>query len=311
MYTSWTFDPEKRVATRAKTDGDAAKQESRRRLTALELVSNVNTLTKEKLDPLSASECRSVMFRQRGVPSVDCFTADVVGSFRKAAGYDPKVTGLTRKFMPLNRWMGKNSVMTMWTIEPVVASTLVRGNSTNVGVVKEAYENELVMLEPMSSTTHRTAVLAGNEIRGRWAGWLVWRSTLDAGPTDAVCVMCNLSSTTIMFSFQSTGTKLVHMVMTPESVNMLATHARSMAAGLGVSVSTPMLTSTKLVIQPTVTAGGNTSLKIFGNGSMQICGRPLDVEVQVKAAFSVVKAVVEAEPNAFISSMRVVDQFVG
>lgn len=73
------------------------------------------------------------------MPSIDCFTAEVVGSFRRAAGYDPRVSGLTRKFMPLNRWMGRSSITIMWIIEPVVASTLVRGNSTNVEVVKETY----------------------------------------------------------------------------------------------------------------------------------------------------------------------------
>lgn len=48
--------------------------------------------------------------------------------------------------------------------------------------------------------THTTADLAGNEIRGRLAGWIVWRSSVDEGLTSAMCVMFNLSSATIMFS---------------------------------------------------------------------------------------------------------------
>ena len=63
------------------------------------------------------------------------------------------------------------------------------------------------------------------------------------------------------------GTNLVHLMMTPESMKMVGTYARVMATELGVTVSTPTLSSTKLVIQSLMSTGRSTSAKIFGNGS--------------------------------------------
>jgi hypothetical protein len=308
IYADWSFNSERRVVTRPKTDVEAARHEVRRRTMAMELVANVDAGLKANLPPLSASEARSMVFRERGVPSLDSFTAHLVGCFRAGVNHSADVRGLTRAFLPLKRWASPEAVMTMWTVEPVVATMIVRGNSVNVARVKTTYEEELVVIDPMSMTTHATTVTPGNEIRGRWAGWLVWRSTLDSGPNDAMCLSCNLCSTTIMFAVHSVGTSLVHLVMTPESVTMVGTYARVMAADLGVTVSMPTLSSTKLVIQPVTSTGRSTSAKIFGNGSLQVTGHPSDIENLVRAAFSFVNRVVEAETFVFMKTLRVANR---
>ena len=308
IYADWQFQPEKKVVARPKADVEAARHEIRRRTAAMELVSNVNSVVKASMPPLSASEARSVVFRERGVPSLDSFTSQLIGSFKAGAGCNRNVEGLTRMFLPLMRWASSEAVMTMWTVEPVVATMIVRGNSTNVAKAKANYEGELVVIDPMSMTTHATTVTPGNEIRGRWAGWLVWRSRLDGGPADSVCLSCNLCSTTIMFAIQSVGASLVHLVMTPDSVSMVATYARVMAAQLGVTVSMPTLSSTKLVIQPMTSTGRSTSAKIFGNGSVQVTGHPSDIETLVRAAFSFVKRTMEAETFAFLKTLRVANR---
>jgi hypothetical protein len=90
--------------------------------------------------------------------------------------------------------MTPEAVLTMWTIEPVIATTLIKGNSTNVAAAKEKYSHEIEVIEPMASTSHTTSVLAGNEMKGRWASWLDWKASLDetGGHTSAVCVNCNM-----------------------------------------------------------------------------------------------------------------------
>jgi len=78
MYSNWTYDDTTKVARRSKEANDAAKQETRRRTMALELVSTVVAMVRDLVPRLSASELRSMMFRHRGV-SVDSFTRDIVG----------------------------------------------------------------------------------------------------------------------------------------------------------------------------------------------------------------------------------------
>ncbi len=122
---------------------------------------------------LTASEVRSAIFRERGIPSLDTFAREVVDSFRRGVGHTDGTEGLTRKFMPVFGWGSDRGVMTVWTIKPVVATVNIRGNSTDVSTLRETYEKEILVAEPMSSRTSATLVVAGNEIRGRWAGWLV------------------------------------------------------------------------------------------------------------------------------------------
>ena len=128
------------------------------------------------------------------------------------------------------------------------------------------------------------------------------------GPNDAICLSCNLCSITIVFAVQSVGTSLVHLVITPENVRMVGTYARVMAAELGMTVSMPAISSTKLVIQPPISTGRSTSAEIFGNGSLQVTGHPSDIEALVKAAFSIVKRVVETETLAFLKTLRIANR---
>lgn len=121
----------------------------------------------KELPPLSAAEVLSALFRQRGVLSLDSFATTLVGAFRRSAGFSPIVEGLERKFMPLTRWQTPNAIAIMWTVEPVVSSIVIGGNSIDVRVANDDYSGELDWIEPMSMTTHLTVVKAGNEIRGR------------------------------------------------------------------------------------------------------------------------------------------------
>lgn len=118
----------------------------------------------------------------------------------------------------------------MWTVEPVVSSTVIRGNSINVRAASEMYSSEVVRIEPMSMTTHSIVVKPGNEIRGRWAGWIVWRAAVGMGNesgVDSVCSTCNMSSTLFGFTFQ-----MAHLVMTPERITMVANFSESIAGSM-------------------------------------------------------------------------------
>ncbi|KXT06040.1 hypothetical protein AC578_1284 [Pseudocercospora eumusae] len=238
------------------------------------------------------------------------FTALIVGKFRTALGFDPRVDGDERKFMPLVRWHSPSVIGTLWTIEPVVASYIMRGNSTNVEHALQRYQEELVCIEPMSMTTQLTKSMPGNELRGRWAGWILWRDAIDnGGYTDAACMSCNVSSTLFGFSTQTEKGKLIHFVMTPGTVTFISSYARNMAMNLDVTTSLRTDDSTKLNIQPRADTNRATSLKLFGNGSMQVCGSPSDVELLVRAAFSIVKRALETEPYEFLKTMRQLKSF--
>jgi len=201
-------------------------------------------------------------------------------------------------------------VGTLWTIEPVAASFIMRGNSTDCDEALKTYEDELEVIDPMSMTTTKTTAKAGNELRGRWAGWVLWRAAVDNGGfTDSVCMSCNMSSSLFAFSTQIKNGNLIHLVMTPTTVSLISTYAKRMSISLGVSASLATDESTKLKIQPRASTNRATCLRLFGNGSMQICGSPNDVELLVSATFSIVKKALESDPQEFLTTMRQLRSF--
>lgn len=100
-----------------------------------------------------------------------------------------------------------------------------------------------------------------------------------------MCSTCNVSSTLFGISTQTKDAKLIHIAMTPKSITILANHAKNMARFVNVTVSLTSNISTKLFIQPSMSINRNTSLRLFGNGSMQFCGSPNDIEVLFGVAF--------------------------
>lgn len=97
---------------------------------------------------------------------------------------------------------------------------------------------------------------------------------------------------------------MVHLVMTPESINMLAAMSEGICRSLGVTISITTHGSTKLSIRPSAYVNRNISLRLFGNGSMQFCGSPIDIEVLYSAAKAIVRSVVDRDLIGFLSSMK-------
>ncbi|KAK2591301.1 hypothetical protein QQS21_011019 [Conoideocrella luteorostrata] len=160
----------------------------------------------------------------------------LVGAFRRSLGFHAMIKGLERKYMSFTRWRTPNAIVTMWTIEPVVSSTVIRGNSINVRHANETYASDLERIEPMSMTTHPTIVKAGNEIRGGWAGWIVWRAAAEMGNSDginSVCLTCTMSSTLFGFGIQTTGARLANMAMTPETIMIVFNCSNSTVGSMG------------------------------------------------------------------------------
>lgn len=242
----------------------------------------------KELPPSSASEVLSTLFRQRGVLSLDSFTRMLIGSLRRAMKFNPEINGLVRKFMSITKWKTTNTIMTMWTVEPVVSSTVIRGNSINIRSAYKDFYKELDWIKPMSMTTHLTLVEVDNEIRGRWAGRLV----------------CNMSSTLFCFTIYTTNTNMIHLVAMPEKVLMIASWSESVAGSLGVTVSVTTHGSTKISIRPSVFVNRNTSLRMLGNGSVQFCRSPTNIKVLFRAARVTVKRFASMNTHVFLLSMR-------
>ncbi len=311
MYSVWKYDDATVSTSRPKAVVGRAQQERDRKMNAIELTNNIRRQFESELPPITASEFLSMAFRQRGIPCMDMFTSLVIGKFRTALGHGDRVDGHERKFMPLIRWECPDVVGTLWTIEPVAASFIMRGNSTDCETALRTYERELEVIDAMSMTTTSTSARMGNELRGRWAGWVLWRTAVDnGGYTDSVCVSCNMSSSLFAFSTQIKGGNLIHFVMTAATVTLVATYAKSMQSSLGVTVSLRADESTKLNIQPKASTNRSTCLRLFGNGSMQICGSPSDIELLVSATFSIVKRAFETDPREFLITMRQTRSFM-
>jgi len=281
-------------------------QERDRRDRAIEVVSR-NKFNLERLyTPLVAKEYLSLLFRQRGIPSVDMFTSEIIGSFRRSVGLDPEVKDTLRRIVTLGKWSNHNMTVTMWTIEPVVATTCIRGNSINVADAKKRFMEKIHVENALTMGTHEPSV-ANNEIKGRWAGWLTWMQYEAVGGGNPSCVSCNLCGPAIMFAIHRTGSTVFHMAMTPKSINTLANYSPSLYTMMGTTTSLIETTSTRLKIQPGLDRPRSTSLTVYGNGSMQFTGAPAEIPVLYPSLIELVKMTMNSEMVSFLSTMRRAD----
>ncbi|TLS20631.1 uncharacterized protein PpBr36_11068 [Pyricularia pennisetigena] len=198
----------------------------------------------ERETPMESKEYLSALMRQRGVPSLDCFTESIVSSFKVGMGCSPVVEGTLRKLIPVCRWQSKNVLVTMWTLEPVVSSVIISG------------------------------ILPGSSI---------------------------------FFGVHSRGSRISHMMLTPELVTLISAYSRRICSMSGVTSSVATSSFTKLKFQPNLSTGTATSLTLFGNGSMQLCGSPKDMQGMCSVMVETVKEVMESEPALFLETMRRAD----
>ncbi|KAK0772124.1 hypothetical protein LTR02_017885 [Friedmanniomyces endolithicus] len=181
MYSVWKYEEKEVTNNKRRAVMGRAQQERDRKANAIELTDNIRRQFQAELPPMTASEFLSMAFRQRGIPCMDSFTHQVIGKFRTALGYNDRVEGHERKFLPLIRWECPEVVGTLWTIEPVASSFIMRGNSTDCETALKQYEGELEVIDSMSMTSAATSAKVGNELWGRWAGWILWRAAIDNG----------------------------------------------------------------------------------------------------------------------------------
>jgi hypothetical protein len=132
MYNTWTYSKDKSTGVKGKVAGESAYQERERRARANEIVDTLVQEFEKGLPPMISSEVTSEFFKQRGIPCMDEFTSSQLFSFRRAFGFRTPPQGTTRSFLVLSRWKTPRCAVTMWTIEPVVSTTVMRGNSIDV-----------------------------------------------------------------------------------------------------------------------------------------------------------------------------------
>lgn len=306
MENQWVFD---NTYTHGNVRQNASRNESQekdRREKAITVVTKYRDMIGRLNPPAVTKEYLSLLFRQRGVPSVDVFTHDISSSVRTSLGHDPAVDDVLRRILSLGTWSNHNCSVTMWTIEPVIASVCIRGNSLNVQNAKDNHEKYIEVLEPLTTTTHSTTCVNG-ELRGRWAGWLVSKEVERTGMGNPACMSCNLCGPSLMFAIHYRGSSLIQMKLTSESIHMLANYSRAMNAKTGATASLRLGTSTNLKIQSSLDRPRSTCLTVYGNGSMQFAGSPIEIPVLYPSLLELVRAVMDSEMVEFLKTMRRAD----
>jgi len=154
--------------------------------------------------------------------------------------------------------------------------------------------------------TSRNTILVNNEMKGRWAGWLVWCEYVNSGAGNPACTHCNLAGSSIMFAVDHVDAARVTMIPTPDTISTLTAYSRSVCAEMDTSSSRVVGTSTKLKIQPSLNRGRATSLTLYGNGSVQFCGSPSDITTLYTCLFRIVRRAMDMEMIPFLETMRTV-----
>lgn len=306
MTSAWSYNIKHKKEDEKAKAIEVAYRETDRRTKAIELVKYCKNKLEEVYPPMIAKEYLSALFRQRGVPSLDIYTRMTVNAFRAGFGVEGECAGLIRKILVLDTWRSSSATVTLWTLEPVLSSALIRGNSLNAAAAKENFDEFLVPIEPLSMSSDNTTVI-NNEIKGRWAGWLVSQQLESTNEGNPVCMNVNLSGSSLFFAVHYEKMNVIHMIMTPESINVLASYSGSVCAKMKMTSSMLRYSSTKLKIQPPVYTSRASSLSLYGNGSMQVCGSPNDIEMLCACVREIIKTVMDTEMIPFLKTMRKAD----
>lgn len=283
-------------------------QERDRRNRAISVVTSQRVMLESTYANAVSKEYLSLMFRQRGIPSVDVFTRDIMNSFRSSMGFETTELDVLRRILVIGKWTNDISTVTMWTIEPVIATTCIKGNSLNVADARTNNEKLIDVINPLTTTTHQTTVV-NNEIKGRWAAWLVSMELANTGRGNPACMSCNMCGPSFMFAIHREGTKVIQMMMTPESIHTISNYSRVMNMKTGATTSLITTTSTRLKVQTSLDGRRSTSLTLYGNGSMQFSGSPDEIPILYPSVLEIVKAVMSSEMIAFLKTMRRVDSY--
>ena len=281
-------------------------QERDRRSKAIRTVSVQKIMLENKYANAVSKEYLSLLFRQRGVPSVDVFTYEIMSSFRTSMGFPGTVTDVIRRVLSIGRWSNGDATVTMWTIEPVIATVCIKGNTLNVADAKAKFLESIDVIDPLTTTTHQPTVV-GNEIKGRWAGWLTWMELVDTAAGNPACMSCNMCGPSFLFAIHKTGSSVIQMMMTPKSIDMISNYSRGMNAKTGATASLITTTSTRLKVQTSLDGRRSTSLTLYGNGSMQFSGSPHEIPILYPSVVEIVKATMNSEMVGFLKTMRRMD----
>ena len=119
-----------------------------------------------------------------------------------------------------------------------------------------------------------------------------------------LCVHCNMSGTSIMFIIRYRESRPVTMVLTHESIHMLSAYSKSVCASMNMTSSLVASSSTKLKIQPPLHVSRSTALSLYGNGSIQVCSSPHNVESVVSCMHNIINVVMDTEMILFLEMMR-------
>lgn len=302
----WSYDIRQKSEDDRTRAVEVAYRERDRRTKAVELVRYFKNNLEQIYTPMVAKEYLSALFRQRGIPSLDIYTKMIVDRFRAGFGVGGECEGTIRKIMILDTWRSPSATVSMWTLEPVLSSSLIRGNSFNCTTAKENFEQFLQPIEPMSMISENTTVV-NNEIKGRWAGWLVSKQLSITKEGNPVCMNVNMSGSSIMFAIHYEGMNVVHMIMTPESIFAIRSYATMVCEKMKMTSSLLTYSSTKLKIQVPVYMSRASSLTLYGNGSMQICGSPDDIEMLCACTKEIIRTAMDTEMTTFLRTMRRAD----
>jgi hypothetical protein len=306
MSNTWTYSGSYKGSTLKQNTTSSDYQERQRKETAERVVRNYMSRFLSQYPPLLAKEYMSLLFRQRGVPSVDMFTFEIINSFRSSLGFPQGAEDVLRRILILGKWRNSTTCVTMWTIEPVIASMCVDGNTIDVTAAKERFSGEIEVIEPLTTTTPMTTVV-NNQIRGRMAGWITWKEVVRTRGGTPSCVSCNMCGPSIMFAVHRRGSKMIQMKMTPESVISLSNYCPALSTKTGATPHLLTHPSTRLKIQPGMYRPRSTALTLYGNGSMQFSGSPKEIEFLYPCLVELVKMVMNAEMVTFLSTMRRMD----
>jgi len=133
-------------------------------------------------------------------------------------------------------------------IEPVLSTCLIHGDVIDATSTYDNYINRLKVIDNIFATTISTKPKDWNEIRGRWAGWIMWGAPIDSGFNDSICVNRDMYSTPFAVTLHCPCMSMNHSIYTSEKIKTVAGYAKNICPSLYINMTFSMTIFMKLTL---------------------------------------------------------------
>jgi hypothetical protein len=254
-----------------------------------------------------AYDLTSAVMRSRGIPCLDRFTAQAIGSFRRGLGLPDRILNPNiRAFLKYRVIKHQDIKITFWVVEPVMATVQI--GPADFSDLESARSLATIpnLIDPMGATSMGISLKDENLI-GRLVPYAVSQMEINEPLRKFNFKMCTLSSSAFHITISKPNCLLMHLAMTfrtYELISQIFAEEFYMYSGTTLIMNMGITPKIEFIVSPKT--GRSSVMRMYSHGGFHYGGSPKDIEQITKDVSTAIFETFRRVPNTFIKTMRVV-----